>query len=209
MRRAAVTTRVSLVDTKGQRIINTIRIDDPFTGEDKFDIPFKVLTPGPYAFNKRTRKPTILRLRDYNGDGKALEFALFDKMSCSDLFTSLIGYNVRRDALLQYEVHVAYRDRDGTMSYFVTAWPEHLFNTKPVRPRQWHLSITYPPGPPDVPWEEWTVNYVPSREEFEAHCIATNTTTPLALRHHLLGRDLPLVERRHVGHADDAGDGQR
>src|SRR2546423_1003466 len=71
-------TRVSLVDSSVPRVINTITIDDPYDGADVFDIPFKVLTPGPYRFDRRTRRPTILSIRDYNGDGKALEFALFD-----------------------------------------------------------------------------------------------------------------------------------
>jgi hypothetical protein len=159
-------TRVSLVDAASGRVINTIKIENPYDGEDVFDIPFKVMTPGPYRFDAKTRRPEILWLRDYNGDGKALEFALFDAADCSDLFTSLLGYSEKQDALLQYKVHVHY-DKDN----FVTVWPEHLFNIKPKRMRFWRYRLGYPPGPPDAPYEYWTVRYIPDREEFEARCV--------------------------------------
>ena len=161
-------TRVSLVDTSTPRIINTIAIEDPYSGDDAFDIPFKVLTPGPYRFDPQTRRPTILALSDYNGDGKALEFALFEALSCSDLLTTLIGYSIKRDVLLQYPIRTKYDNDD-----FVTVWPEHLFATKPIRPRFWRYTLGYPPGPPDEPFEHWTVRYVPEREEFEARCVTS------------------------------------
>jgi hypothetical protein len=41
----------------------------------------------------REGKPAIMRMRDYNGDGKALEFALFDALACMGLETTLIGYS--------------------------------------------------------------------------------------------------------------------
>ena len=65
---------MSLVDSSVPRVMNTIAVDDPWTGEDAFDIPIKVMTPGPYRFDRRTRRP-------------------------------LLGYSVRRDALIQYAVH--------------------------------------------------------------------------------------------------------
>jgi hypothetical protein len=43
----------------------------------------------------RFGKPKIMLLKDYNGDGEALEFALFDAWTCSDLVTTLIGYSRR------------------------------------------------------------------------------------------------------------------
>ena len=154
--------RVSLVDTKAQRVINTIRIADPPSGDDAFDVPFKVLSPGPYKFDTRTRRPVILDFRDYNGDGKAIEFALFDAITCSDLYGTLIGYSIRRDAILNYEV------QDGV---FVTTWPEGLFNRKPVSPGFWRYTTAYPPGPREVPRERCTVRYLPDRERFESHCM--------------------------------------
>jgi len=159
-------TRVSLVDTAKERIINTITIDDPWDGRDAFQIPYKVMTPGPYKFDAKTRTPTILFLKDYNGDGKALEFALFQALTCSDLLTTLIGYSEKHDRLLQYNVHVHYAKGD-----FDTTWPEHLFNTPPIRPRYWRYRLGFPPGPPDAPFEYWTVQYIPEREAFEARCV--------------------------------------
>ena len=110
----------------------------------------------------------MLSLRDYNGDGRALEFALFYATTCSDLFTTLIGYSIRRDDLIQYAVHTKY-DKDE----FITVWPEHLFDIKPVRSGLWRYRLVFPPGPPDVPFEHWTVRYVPEREEFEAVCVTS------------------------------------
>jgi hypothetical protein len=166
-------TRVSLVDTSVPRIMNTIAIDDPWTGEDAFDIPYKVMTPGPYRFDRRTRRPTILSLRDYNGDGKPLEFALFQALTCSDLLCTLLGYSEKRDAIIQYSVRVQYDGPGPKTEDYVTDWPDHLYDIKPIRPRFWRYVLVYPPGPPEVPWEHWTVRYVPSREEFVAHCVAT------------------------------------
>jgi hypothetical protein len=41
-------------------------------------------------------------LRDHNGDGDALEFALFDAPACMGLETTLVGYSRARDKVIQY-----------------------------------------------------------------------------------------------------------
>jgi hypothetical protein len=91
-------TRVSLVNTASGEIINTVRVTIRWVTmsagkreereEDSFDIPYlirrdlyRVKAPG----RNREGKPTIINLRDYNADGRALEFALFDALSCSDV----------------------------------------------------------------------------------------------------------------------------
>ena len=166
-------TRLSLVDARTGRIINTLIVRDPYSGDDTFDIPVKVLTPGPYLFDPLTRRPNLLRLRDINGDGKALEFALFDAISCADLFTTLFSYNPKRDALVNYPIHMTYTSPGSKQRRHITHWGEHLFNRAPITPGHWHFQSVYPPGPPDAPLEEWTVTFVPGKERFEAYCVAT------------------------------------
>ena len=100
-------TRVSLVDTQTRRIINTLKIRQEYNeGADEFDIPYKIHSGSYYHVAGvpagREGKPTIMWLRDYNGDGQALEFALFDALACMGLQTTLIGYSERQDKVIQY-----------------------------------------------------------------------------------------------------------
>ena len=86
-------TRVSLVDPQAKKIINTIKILN-FEGDDTFDIPYRIegwdFTIMSQGVPKgKEGKPTILWLRDYNGDGHAWEFALFDAVACMGLPTDL------------------------------------------------------------------------------------------------------------------------
>ena len=71
-------TRVSLVDVPAGKIINTIDIKEE-PNDDTFDIPYKVraLIIRCRVLSKAEGKPADSRLKDYNGDGQALEFALF------------------------------------------------------------------------------------------------------------------------------------
>src|SRR5262245_30711763 len=107
-------TRVSLLNTTTRAIINTIEIKDGhFEGvtglEDKadsFDIPYAIRKgyyyhtdsdaqegredgEGP-AVQGEEIKASVMWLKDYNGDGKAQEFALFDAAYCMGLLTTLI-----------------------------------------------------------------------------------------------------------------------
>jgi len=67
--------------------------------EDSLDIPY-LIRRDRYRVDAPGRggegKPTIINLSDYNGDGRALEFALFDAESCSDVAVQLIGYSVAK-----------------------------------------------------------------------------------------------------------------
>ena len=51
-------------------------------------------------------KPTIMWLKDYNGDGTAWEFALFNAEACMGLATTLIGYSERQDKVIQYQTQL-------------------------------------------------------------------------------------------------------
>src|SRR5262249_54789329 len=101
-------TRVSLLNTRTRTVINTIEIKDGhFEGmwgtennADSFAIPYAIrkgyyyhvegagVAPEGAEMNAR-----VMWLKDYNGDGKALEFALFDSTYCRGLLTTLIGYS--------------------------------------------------------------------------------------------------------------------
>ena len=73
-------TRVSLLDSVTNRIINTVTVRTPFGDKDEFDVPY-LIHANFYRVEPPLKdgegKPVILDLKDYNGDGKALEFAFF------------------------------------------------------------------------------------------------------------------------------------
>ena len=100
-------TRVSLVDPQAKTIINTIKILN-FEGQDTFDIPYRIESGHYYHVagvpKGKEGKPTIMWLKDYNGDGQAGEFALFDAIACMGLPTTLIGYSEAQDRVIQYPV---------------------------------------------------------------------------------------------------------
>src|SRR5436305_6889880 len=105
-------TRISLVDLVSGKIINTVKVRQEYShGEDTFDIPYKIHA-GSYYFVPGVAKgeegnPKLMQLKDYNGDGKALEFALYDAEACMGLATTLIGYSERQDKVVQYEILLA------------------------------------------------------------------------------------------------------
>jgi hypothetical protein len=99
-------TRVSLVDTSLNKIVNTVEIKIPLIRgwEDRYDIPYRI-QPKYYRVDPPLRagegKPIIMDLKDYNGDGEALEFAVFNAESCSSVATQLIGYSQRQDRVVK------------------------------------------------------------------------------------------------------------
>ena len=98
-------TRISLVDLKTNKIINTIKIKGEGGEADSFDVPYKIARGYYYQIvksNAKEAKPIILALKDFNGDGKAHEFVLYDAVACMGLQTALIGYSERQDNVIQY-----------------------------------------------------------------------------------------------------------
>jgi hypothetical protein len=168
-------TRVSLVDTATQRVINTIVIRDgndaPTTvmghvtgkGHDSLDLPYRNRNGGPYRVVAGERAK-ILALKDYNGDGDPTEFALFDAGSCSDLLTTLIGYSRRRDRAIHYPIRLRWNDSESTREV-TSFWVEHLFNTKPEQPGVWKYVSRYPGAT-----ETYEIRYVAADEAFEGTC---------------------------------------
>ena len=139
--------RASLVDTARGRILQTIEIRDPhFDGQDTLDLPYQI-RPGRYyhtgpAAGGIEVKPTILWLRDYNGDGEALEFALFDAPACMGLQTTLIGYIPEEDRVLQYPIRLDVT-RQGRTSPETWYWIDYLLSEKPESPGRWKYEIDY------------------------------------------------------------------
>ena len=89
----------------------------------------------------REGRPAIMSLRDYNGDGRALEFALYDAWACMGLETTLVGYSERRDRVIQYPIHLTISG--GDLKSSVSPWADYLFSRRPVRPGRWKYRIDY------------------------------------------------------------------
>lgn len=159
--------RVSLADARAGRIINTVELRDAHDGADSLDIPYRIRAGGYYHVpgvrTGREGRPAIMRLKDYNGDGHALEFALYDAWSCMGLETTLVGYSVRRDRVVQYPIHLTHRGGDRPSS--VSSWADYLFSKRPVRPGRWKYRIDYRPrgGSLDI----YDVRYDARNERFE------------------------------------------
>lgn len=140
-------TRVSLVDTRTRRIINTLRIRQEYNeGADEFDVPYKIHSGSYYHVEGipvgREGKPTIMWLRDYNGDGEAREFALFDALACMGLQTTLIGYSERQDKVIQYSTRLVVEEK-GKRSVTLRRWVDYLFSGKPKGAGYWKYEIDY------------------------------------------------------------------
>lgn len=160
--------RVSLVDTKTRRVINTLKITQEYAeGEDSFDIPYRIhdgyyRVAGVGAGQEGT--PVIMRLRDYNGDGRAQEFALFDALACMGLATTLIGYSESKDRVIQYPVNVEVLE-GAKRSLRTTYWPDYLFSRTPQRPGYWKYEIDYRGRAGSL--DKWEIRYNRRLEAFE------------------------------------------
>lgn len=140
-------TRVSLVNTRTRRIINTVKLKPEYNDyADEFDIPYRIHAGSYYHVagvpTGREGKPTIMWLRDYNGDGKALEFALFDAMACMGLQTTLLGYSERQDKVIHYPIRLVVEEQ-GKRSVENRHWADYLFRKQPQRAGYWKYEIDY------------------------------------------------------------------
>lgn len=161
-------TRVSLIDSASGKVINTIKI---LTGdeEDSFDLPYTIRKGYYYRVPALVKtgieaKPNLIWLRDYNGDGKALEFALFDAVACMGLQTTLVGYSDKQDRVVQYPIKLDVVE--GTKhSERVSPWADYLFHQKPRRPGYWKYEIDYRGRAGSL--DKWEVRYNAAREQFE------------------------------------------
>ncbi|MBS1792962.1 MAG: hypothetical protein JSS81_03865 [Acidobacteria bacterium] len=133
---------VSLIDVRTKKTINEIEITgDGFSDGNVIDLPY-LIKKGYYNVPRVDKngegKPVLIKLQDYNGDGRAQEFALFDAVACMGLETTLIGYSARQDKVVQYQTELA--TSDGTSKEY---WVDYLFGQRPVKPGVWKYQIDY------------------------------------------------------------------
>lgn len=135
-------TRVSLIDTREMKIINTVVIKK---GEsDSMSISYRNSTDNWYPFYFPFRNipeanetidiiPKIINLQDYNGDGRALEFAILaPPPACVGYSYTLIGYSEKQDKVIIYPI-----ETNGKISY----WGSYLFYKEPQEPGYWNYEI--------------------------------------------------------------------
>jgi hypothetical protein len=136
-------TKVSLIDIKTKNIINTIEIisDGIGSGDNTLDLPY-LIKKGYYEVPKPDKnkegKPVLMNLKDYNADGKPLEFALFDAIACMGLETTLIGYSAKQDKVIQYQTEL--KTAEGTSKEY---WIDYLFGHKADKNGFWKYEIDY------------------------------------------------------------------
>ena len=154
-------TRVSLIDTTTGKLINTenIQLEDA-----DVDVPYAIRKGYYYRVSAQARrgveaKPTIIWLRDYNGDGKALEFAMFDAAACMGLGTTLIGYSQKRDRVIQYPLILR---RSGQTTNETIYWADYLFSKQPIRPGHWKYEVDYRGRGGEL--EKWDIRYNAANE---------------------------------------------
>jgi len=150
-------TRVSLINTTTRTVINTIEIKDghfealggPEGKADSFAIPYAIRKGYYYHVEDEGDAPEgvemkarVMWLKDYNGDGKALEFALFDAANCMALLTTLIGYSEWQDRVIQYPIYLEVVGDEGHRTESLS-WCDYLFSEKPISPGHWKYEIDY------------------------------------------------------------------
>jgi hypothetical protein len=161
--------RVSLFDMSTRRLVNTLKITQEYADDaDEFDIPYRIHAGGYYhvggAREGAEGRPTIMWLRDYNGDGRALEFALFDAQACMGLETTLVGYSEKQDRVIQYTVMLE-ATAEGKKMKQALKWVDYLFSKKPAAPGRWEYEIDYRGRAGTL--DRYAVRYDGAAERFE------------------------------------------
>jgi hypothetical protein len=163
-------TRLSVIDEKTKRVLNTIPILSDWENETTFDIPYRIARYF-YAVNDHVDrygegKPRILSLKDHNGDGDALEFAVFEADSCTIVKTSLFGYSKASDRVLQYPIRLIHRE-GTTVTVRDSPWLDHFMLQKPVSPGRWKWQQQYHVGG----LTHFDIRYDPATEAFDGDVI--------------------------------------
>ena len=162
-------TRISLYDPRSGTIINTLRVTlESEDNADSFDVPYSIRKGYYYRVEKRGNakteaKPTIMWLHDYNGDGKALEFALFNAEACMGLETALFGYSERKDRVIQYPISLEVID-NKRVTRRTQMWADYLMSEKPDANGYWKYEVDYRGRGGSL--EKWEVKYVRASEAF-------------------------------------------
>jgi hypothetical protein len=171
--------RVSLVNTESRQVLNTVPVMLAVT--DQYDIPFWIKSGFAYEVSgplkQGSGKPHILALKDFNGDGKALEFAFYVMESCSGPLTMVMGYSERQDRVIVYEFLL--KDKSWDKPTEPQSWIYRFSFHKPIAPMHWRYDEWYNSGER----EEWDFRYVPDRERFEGTTTVTDSRTNLKKLH--------------------------
>lgn len=154
-------TRLSLLDTRSKRVINTIKLRSTLSDTDEFNVPYRIIQGYYYLVPDVPKdsegKPALLKLRDLNGDGVAAETAFFEAEACMGLPTTLVGYSATHDRVIQYpaEIKVTHFEqritgyrlgpirRKGKPRATTQVWIDYLWSEKPVGTRHWKYEIDY------------------------------------------------------------------
>lgn len=158
-------TRISLYDPTSNTIINTVKVTpESEDNADRFDVPYSIRKGYYYRVEKPGNKPTIMWLHDYNGDGKALEFALFNALACMGLETALFGYSERQDKVIQYPITLKIVENGSTTTQ-TQMWADYLMSKTPESAGQWKYEVDYRGRGGSL--EKWDVKFDSLKESFE------------------------------------------
>jgi hypothetical protein len=155
--------RVSLVDTRARKIVNTIPVK--ISARDEYDVPLRI-RPGYYYEVRRPLKrgegkPHIFSLHDFNDDGRALEFAFYYMESCNGPLTMLMGYSEQQDRVTTYEFSFNPAAPWGPPG--PREWMYRVTFRKPTEKMHWHYIDEYNSGVR----VEYDFRYQPDRERFD------------------------------------------
>jgi hypothetical protein len=167
------TPNVSLINTKTRAVINTIEITVDENAPDFFAIPYAIRKGNDYRVRgdpteREEAKPHIMWLKDYNGDGKAQEFALFARGGCYGVDTALIGYSERRDRVIHYPISIEF-ERVGEKSTMEGHWAGGLFYRKPISPGYWKYEHDLRGRLGDL--NKYEIRYDAQKEMFVGVCV--------------------------------------
>jgi len=167
-----------LVETPGRKIINTITLRHSWGDEDSFDIPYRILVSDLYAVPGQQSgtegKPMLLMLRDITGLGRPLVVSFYEAEACMGLMTTAIGYSVKQDGLIQYQIELKSRTQEivegrgivdvGKATVDTTSWIDYLFAEEPAEPGHWSYEIDYRGRGGAL--DSYDIRYDVSKEEF-------------------------------------------
>ena len=159
----------SLVDTQSKQVLNSVPV--VCCNADEYDIPFRI-RPG-YLYEVRgllthgAGKPHILGLRDFNGDGKVLEFAFYVKESCNEPLTMVLGYSQRQDRVITYEFLIHSNVPGESDSQL---WMYGFTSRKPIEPLHWRYEDLLNSGRR----LKYDFRYFPECERFEGTVLITD-----------------------------------
>ena len=157
-------TRISLYNPTSNTILNTLKVTlESEDNADSFDVPYSIHKGYYYRVENPGNKPTIMWLHDYNGDGQALEFALFNAQACMGLETALFGYSERQDKVIQYPITLKVIENGSTTSQ-TQMWADYLMSKTPDSPGHWKYEVDYRGR--GGPLEKWEVKYDRLKESF-------------------------------------------